>query len=33
MKHGMVLRKAKTAYKKDERYIVVVPGKLLMFMV
>ncbi|KAI5072042.1 hypothetical protein GOP47_0012148 [Adiantum capillus-veneris] len=32
MKSGMLIRKAKTAYKKDERFIIIVPGKLLLFM-
>lgn len=31
MKYGLVHRRAKTAYKKDERFLIVVPGKLLLF--
>eukprot|EP00250_Pteridium_aquilinum_P005122 c15264_g1_i1 orf=133-1740(+) len=31
MKYGLVNRRAKTAYKKDERFLVIVPGKLLLF--
>ncbi|KAI5058495.1 hypothetical protein GOP47_0026665 [Adiantum capillus-veneris] len=31
MKYGLVQRRAKTAYKKDERFLLIVPGKLLLF--
>lgn len=31
MKYGLVHRRAKTAYKKDERFLIVVAGKLLLF--
>lgn len=32
MKSGILVRKAKTAYKKDERFVIIVPGKLLLFL-
>lgn len=32
MKSGALIRKAKTAYKKDERFVIIVPGKLLLFL-
>ncbi|KAH7416444.1 hypothetical protein KP509_14G091700 [Ceratopteris richardii] len=33
MKSGLLIQRSKTAYKKNERLVIIVPGKLLLFLI